>query len=153
MPTVIDQPKSDRARWFWADKKPWPSLVGAASDRTPSFSVCTFAVELGPHHGTQIRYSCSAGEARGLLFRCSLDAVAWRAVQADRLLIAKDAWVRVCLRLNLAHRAPANASGVPFDLSQGGVERGMWPATYVGHGMAIGIDRELMGGVLPDAPH
>ena len=68
-------------------------------------------------------------------------------------LIAKDAWVRLCLRLNLARRAPANASGVPFDLSQGGVERGMWPATYVGHGMAIGIDRELMGGVLPDAPH
>jgi hypothetical protein len=52
-PIKIDQPKSDRSRWFWADKKPRPSLVGAASDRTPSFSVCTFAVELGPHHGTQ----------------------------------------------------------------------------------------------------
>src|SRR5208337_3017997 len=41
-------------------KSPGQSLVGAASDRTPSFSVCTFAVELGPHHGTAVRYPCSA---------------------------------------------------------------------------------------------
>ena len=46
-------------------KSPGQSLVGAASDRTPSFSVCNFAVELGPHHGTGIRYSCSAAKASG----------------------------------------------------------------------------------------
>src|SRR5208282_6486667 len=45
-------------------KSPSQSLVGAASDRTPSFSVCAFAVELGPHHGTRIRYPCSATNTR-----------------------------------------------------------------------------------------
>jgi hypothetical protein len=43
-------------------KAPATSVVGAASDRTSSFSVCTFAVELGPHHGTARRYSPSAAE-------------------------------------------------------------------------------------------
>jgi hypothetical protein len=38
-------------------KSPGPSsLARAVSDRTPSFSVCAFAVELGPHHGTRTRY-------------------------------------------------------------------------------------------------
>jgi hypothetical protein len=46
-------------------KAPDTSLVGAASDRTSSFSVCTFAVELGPHHGSARRYSPSAAEASG----------------------------------------------------------------------------------------
>jgi hypothetical protein len=34
------------------------------SDRTPSFSVCAFAVELGPHHGTRICCPCSATNTR-----------------------------------------------------------------------------------------
>jgi hypothetical protein len=71
-------------------------------------------------------------------------------------LIAKDASVRLCLRPILARRAPANAPRVPFDLSQSGVERVIWPAMYVGHGfkgMALRVDRELMGGVLRDVPH
>ena|SRR5271166_4690277 len=60
------------------------------------------------------------------------------------------------LGLILARRAPANAPGVPFDFSQGGVQRGMWPAMHVCHGfegMAFRVDRELTGGVLPDVPH
>jgi hypothetical protein len=71
-------------------------------------------------------------------------------------LIGKDAWVRLYLRLILVRRAPANAPGVPFDFSQGGIERVIWPAMYVGHGlegMALRVDRELTGGVLPDVPH
>ena len=43
-----------------ANKKPRSIAGRAAVDRTPSFSVCTLAVELGPHHGTRIRYPCSA---------------------------------------------------------------------------------------------
>jgi len=50
-------------------KSPGQSLVGAASDRTPSFSVCAIAVELGPHHGTPIRYPCPAAEAIGMFGR------------------------------------------------------------------------------------
>src|SRR5271166_3794456 len=45
-------------------KSPGQLLVGAASDRTPSFSVRT--LELGPHHGTPIRYPCSAAESMGI---------------------------------------------------------------------------------------
>ena len=70
--------------------------------------------------------------------------------------IAKDAWVRLCLRLILARRAAANAPRVPFDLSQSGVERRMWSAMYISHGfegMALRVDSELAGGVLPDVPH
>ncbi len=48
-------------------KSPGQSLVGAASDRTPCFSVCTFAVELSPHHGTGIRYAGCAAEAMNFL--------------------------------------------------------------------------------------
>jgi hypothetical protein len=56
-------------------KSPGHSLVGAASDRTPSFSVCAFAVELGPHHGTP--YASPAPlEKQAACFRCSLDALA-----------------------------------------------------------------------------
>jgi hypothetical protein len=47
-------------------KSPGQSLVGAASDRTPSFSVCTLAVELGPHHGAKKGYPSSAAEAMGI---------------------------------------------------------------------------------------
>jgi hypothetical protein len=43
-----------------ANKKPRSIAGRAAADRTPSSSVCAFAVELGPHHGTRIRYPCSA---------------------------------------------------------------------------------------------
>jgi hypothetical protein len=71
-------------------------------------------------------------------------------------LIAKDAWVRLCLRLFLARRAPADAPGVPFDLSQGGVQRGMRPLLNAGHGIqgvALRANCELMGSVLHDAPH
>jgi len=50
-------------------KSPGQSLVGAASDRTPSFSLCAIAVELGPHHGTPIRYPCPAAEAMGMFGR------------------------------------------------------------------------------------
>ncbi len=58
-------------------KSPGQSLVGAASDRTPSISVRAFAVELSPHHGTAIRYSPSAAEASGLFFdaHCPLSAL------------------------------------------------------------------------------
>src|ERR1700722_5750810 len=45
-------------------KGPGPLPAGAVSDRTPSSSVCAFAVELGPHHGTRIRYPCSAASTR-----------------------------------------------------------------------------------------
>jgi hypothetical protein len=65
-------------------------------------------------------------------------------------------WVRLCLRLIFARRASASAPGVPFDLSQGSVERGMRPVLHVCHGfkgMALRIDSELMGVVLLDVPH
>jgi hypothetical protein len=45
---------------------------------------------------------------------------------------------------------------MPFDLSERGVERGIRPMQYVRHGfkgVALRLDRELMGGVLPDVPH
>src|SRR5260370_6355842 len=60
------------------------------------------------------------------------------------------------LRLIFARIAPADAPGVLFDFSQGGVERGMRPLLYPGHGfqgVALGANRELMGGALCDAPH
>ncbi len=52
--------------------------------------------------------------------------------------------------------APADAPGVPFNLSQGGVERGMRPLLNAGHGfhgVALRANRELIGGVLHDPPH
>ena len=48
LPSNLSQLGIDRR----ANKKPRHIAAGAASDRTPSFSVCTYAVELGPHHGT-----------------------------------------------------------------------------------------------------
>jgi len=39
-----------------------------------------------------------------------------------KVQITEDARVCLCLRLIFAGRASANAPGVPFDLSQGGVE-------------------------------
>jgi len=53
-------------------KSPGQSLVGAASDRTPSFSVRTIAVELGPHHGTPIRYPCPIRESMDIFGRGSV---------------------------------------------------------------------------------
>jgi hypothetical protein len=70
--------------------------------------------------------------------------------------VTEDAPVRLCPRLTFACRASANTPAVPFDLSERGVERGMRPALYVRHGfkgVALRVDRELMGGVLPDGPH
>src|SRR5580704_12753956 len=61
--------KSNSGRVAGPIKSPGQLLVGAASDRTPSFSVCTIAVELGPHHGTPTRYPCPTGESMGIFGR------------------------------------------------------------------------------------
>jgi len=61
-----------------------------------------------------------------------------------------------CLKLIFARIAPADAPGVPFDLSQCGVERGVRPLLYAGHsfrGVAPRIDHELTGSACRDAPH
>src|SRR5260370_13077779 len=60
------------------------------------------------------------------------------------------------LKLIFARIAPADAPGVPFDLSQCGVERGVRPLLYAGHsfrGVALRIDHELTGSACRDAPH
>jgi len=36
------------------------SIIDDLTLVSPSFSVSAFAVELGPHHGSRVRYSCSA---------------------------------------------------------------------------------------------
>jgi len=64
--------------------------------------------------------------------------------------------VRRRLKLIFARIAPADAPGVPFDLSQCGVERGVRPLLYAGHsfrGVALRIDHELTGSACRDAPH
>jgi hypothetical protein len=60
------------------------------------------------------------------------------------------------LRLIFARIAPADAPGVLFDLSEGGVERGMRPLLYARHGfqsVARWANRKLIGGALCDTPH
>jgi hypothetical protein len=55
-----------------------------------------------------------------------------------------------------AWRATTNAPRVGLDLSQSSVERVIRPASYAGHRlerMALRVDRETIGGVLPDVPH
>jgi hypothetical protein len=50
--------------------------------------------------------------------------------------------------LNFARISPADAPGVPLNLSQCGVERGVWPLLYTGHsfrGVALRMDHGLMG--------
>jgi hypothetical protein len=104
---------------------------------------------IAPHFFNNICADRSAG----------IDVIATVDVQrglAATLRRAEDAWVRLRLKLMLARRASANAPGVPFDLSERGVERGMRPALDGRHGFkgtALGVDRELMGGVLSDVPH
>ena len=65
-PRQANEPSRDRSRPI---KSPGQSLVGAASDWTPRFSVSIFDVELRPHHGTTTRYSPSAAEASGIFFQ------------------------------------------------------------------------------------
>jgi hypothetical protein len=60
------------------------------------------------------------------------------------------------LKLIFARNSTADALGVPFDLSQCGVERGVWPLPYAGHsfrGVALRMDHELTGSACRDAPH
>jgi hypothetical protein len=50
----------------------------------------------------------------------------------------------------------ADASGVPLDLCQSGVERGVWPVLCAWHGferVALGLDEKLLGGAFRDASH
>jgi hypothetical protein len=56
-------------------------------------------------------------------------------------------WNAIKRRLTLTFTgiAPANASGMFFDLSQDGVERGMRPAGHSFQSMALWTNRELMG--------
>lgn len=59
-------------------------------------------------------------------------------------------------RLIFARNASADAPGVPFNLGQCRIERGMRPLRYSGHGfqgMARRIDHELMRGTCCDVPH
>jgi hypothetical protein len=60
------------------------------------------------------------------------------------------------LKLIFARISTADAPGVPFDLSQCGVERGVRPSLYAGHsfrGVALWMDHELTGRACRDAPH
>ena len=60
------------------------------------------------------------------------------------------------LKLIFAWIAPADASGVPFDLGQGRVERAMRPPHYAFHsfqGMARRTDHELMRSACRDVSH
>jgi hypothetical protein len=77
---------------------------------------------------------------------------------ADRPCHAFDRRTRrgTPLRLIFAGIEPADAPGVPFDLGQSSVERGMRPLMNANHGfhsVALRVNRELVGGVLHDAPH
>src|SRR3984957_12691167 len=48
-----------------ANKKPRPIIAGQGCVGSDTkLLVCAFAVELGPHHGTRIRYPCSATSTR-----------------------------------------------------------------------------------------
>ena len=60
------------------------------------------------------------------------------------------------LKLIFARISTADAPGVPLDLSQCGVERGVRPLPYAGHsfrGVALRMDHELTGSACRDAPH
>ena len=68
----------------------------------------------------------------------------------------RAAFVGRCLKLIFARIASADAPGMPFDLSQCGVERGVRPLLYAGHsfrGVSLRIDHELTGSACRDAPH
>ena len=76
------------------------------------------------------------------------------------LMLSKRSAVRLVevlsLRLIFARRAPADAPGAPFDLCQGGIERGMRPLLHSGHGfqgVALRGNRELICAALRDAAH
>jgi hypothetical protein len=62
--------------------------------------------------------------------------------------------IKRSLSLMFVRIAAADASGVPFNLSQRGVKRGMRPLLNAGHGfqgVALRANSKLMGGVLHDA--
>jgi hypothetical protein len=65
-------------------------------------------------------------------------------------------WTWFRLRLIFARVASTDATCVPFDFSQSGIERDMRPVLDAGHGfhrMALGMDHELIGVALYDASH
>jgi len=67
-----------------------------------------------------------------------------------------DCWPLGAAKADLRQDSPADAPGVPFDLSQCGVERGVRPLLYAGHsfrGVALRMDHELTGSACRDAPH
>jgi hypothetical protein len=60
------------------------------------------------------------------------------------------------LGLVFAWLASTDATRVPLDFGQGGVQRTMWPVLNAGHGfhgMTLRVDHELIGAVLPDVSH
>jgi len=59
-------------------------------------------------------------------------------------------------RLVFAGRTSTDATRVPFDLSQSGIQRDVWSVLHARHGLdrvVLGTDHELMGAALHDAPH